>query len=237
MLTYEGVAFPWSQVFLMRVLAFDTTTAACSVALWCDGTVEASHCNPMMHSQAEALVPNIEQVLTEAGRGYDSVDRFAVTVGPGSFTGVRVGLATARGLGLATGSPVIGLLTSEVLAREAIQKGRDTPVAVAIDARRAAVYLQCFDGSGEALDEPVCMTPEDAAQHLVGHVWQLVGDGAYRVSPHVDRQIHSPGPTFPDAVVLAAMAAVRPIPDRPPAPVYVRPPDAVLPEAGGRLRP
>lgn len=221
----------------MRVLAFDATMAACSVALWCDGSVEASLCDPMVHGQAEALVPAVESVLKKAACSYDALDRIAVTVGPGSFTGVRVGLATARGLGVATECPVIGVLTTVVLAEEARLNGTDTKIAVAIDARRAELYVQCFDQDGEAGRDPLCLLPTDAAKLLEQDAWRLVGDSAEKLSGLVSNEVKISGPVYPNATVLAAMAAQQPLPSAPPGPVYIRPPDAALPKSGGRLRP
>ena len=227
----------------MRVLAFDTTMAACSVALWHDGQGEAVFCNPMMHGQAEALMPAIEQVLSDAGKSYDAVDRIAVTIGPGSFTGVRVGLAAARGLSMAMDQPAIGVLTTDVLAEDVHQPNPDRPIAVAIDARRAEVYMQCFDHTGTSIDQPQCLLPEEAASYLATlpntstKSWCLTGDGAERLAQAVTFDHEVVCPRYPDAMVLAAIAANRPVPDHQPRPVYVRPPDAALPKSGGQLRP
>ena len=234
----------------MRVLAFDTTCAACSVALWHDDTVEAAFHDPTVHGQAELLMPAIERVMAEADVAYSDIDRIGVTVGPGSFTGVRVGLATARALAVALDRPAIGILTSAVLAQEAINSGGeiDTPVAVAIDARRAELYLHCFDRNGAALEDPQCLLPEDAAQYLAKDRWQIVGDGAAILEPLLELRsepvlepgprgnVSQSGPIYPDATLLASMVATQAVPEAPPQPVYVRPPDAVLPIAGGRLR-
>ena len=226
----------------MRVLAFDTTMAACSVAVWRDGTCEGVFHTDLMHGHAEALLPAIEGTLADAGQGYDTVDRIAVTTGPGSFTGVRVGLATARSLGLAIGCPVIGLLTTEVLAEDVRHARPDHPIVAVIDARRAEVYVQRFDASGVALDKPSCVLP-DAVEALLAQQpaftqpWCFVGDGIERVTPHFTAKYDTLDVTSPNALVLAALAAQRPIPAHPPQPVYVRPPDAVKPRAGGRLRP
>lgn len=220
----------------MRVLAFDTTTSACSVAVCVDDTIAGSFHDPMIHGQAEALIPAIEQTMAEAGITYADLDRIAVTVGPGSFTGVRVGLATARGIGVATGRPVIGLLTTEVIAAETQPKSGQS-IAVAIDARRAEVYLQCFASNGSATGDPVCLLPENAAKVLRNQAWVLVGDGAARVQPHTGPDVVLGTHTVANAVVLARLAATRSIPEAPPGPVYVRPPDAIAPKHGGRLRP
>ncbi|MDG2242610.1 MAG: tRNA (adenosine(37)-N6)-threonylcarbamoyltransferase complex dimerization subunit type 1 TsaB [Rhodospirillaceae bacterium] len=220
----------------MRVLAFDTTTSACSVAVCEDGETKALFHDLMVHGQAEALIPAIEKTMNEAGVTYGELDRIAVAVGPGSFTGVRVGLAAGRGIGIATGHPVIGLLTTEVIAAES-QIATSLPTAVAIDARRAEVYLQCFDVNGIATAAPACLLPEAAADVLGNHPWVLVGDGAVRVQPHVDSAVVPGEITVANASVLANLAATRPIPQTPPSPIYVRPPDATAPKDGGRLRP
>ena len=220
----------------MRVLAFDTTTSACSVAICVDGKTVGSFHDPMIHGQAEALIPAIEQAMAEAGVTYADLDRIAVTVGPGSFTGVRVGLAAARGIGVATGQPVIGLLTTEVIAAE-IQGEPGQSIAVAIDARRAEVYLQCFTPDGSASNAPLCLLPEDAAKVLGDQSWVLVGDGAPRVQPYTKPSVILGNLTVANATTLAQLAAARPLPESPPSPVYVRPPDAIAPKHGGRLRP
>lgn len=220
----------------MRVLAFDTTTAACSVAVWQDGTARAVFHQAMMHGQAEALVPAIEQTLSEAGTSYADLDRIAVTLGPGSFTGVRVGLATARGLGTATGCPVIGIATTEVIAAEARQITTG-PIAVAIDARRAEVYLHRFNEEGVAIDKPVCLLPDVAANQLGKDTWALAGDGAERIMEHAGPSVTHVSPTVPSAAILAELAAAQTPGDRSPRPLYVRPPDAAVPKHGGRLRP
>lgn len=220
----------------MRILAFDTTTSACSVAIWLDGNTIGSYHDAMVHGQAEALLPAIEKTMADAKTSYDDLDRIAVTVGPGSFTGVRVGLATARGIGVATGLPIVGVLTTEVIAAETLDTS-DTPIAVAIDARRAEIYLHCFDSQGNTQTEPECLLPEAVAKAIGDGAWVLAGDCAERVIPHCGPSVTQGTPSVANATVLARIAAARPIPDSPPSPVYVRPPDAIVPKHGGRLRP
>lgn len=220
----------------MRVLAFDTTMAACSVAVWQDGDVRAHFHQAMMHGQAEALLPAIEQTLSDANISYADLDRIAVTLGPGSFTGVRVGLATARGVGAAAGLPVIGLATTDVIAAEA-RSHTSLPIAVAVDARRAEVYLHLFGPDGIALEDPACALPIDAAVSLNDAEWAVAGDGAERVLEHCGGRLDGVKPHVPSAAVLAALAAERIAPADMPRPIYVRPPDAALPKHGGRLRP
>lgn len=200
----------------MLILAFDTCMAAVSVAVWRDGAVLAAARVVLAQGQAEALMPLIEKTMTQAGVGYDQLDRIAVTVGPGSFTGVRVGLAAARGVGLAAGKPVIGVTTTEVLAAQ-VNKAR---VLVTIDTKRGDFYAQRFE-DGKAIDEIAVISAdtlagEDPAQMLV----LRDGDGL-----------------LPDVAVLARLAATRAPEPGGPLPVYARAPDAVIPQHGGRLRP
>jgi tRNA threonylcarbamoyladenosine biosynthesis protein TsaB len=200
----------------MLILAFDTCMAAVSVVVWRDGAVLAAARVVMAQGQAEALMPLIEKTMTQAGVGYDQLDRIAVTVGPGSFTGVRVGLAAARGVGLAAGKPVIGVTTTEVLAAQ-VNKAR---VLVTIDTKRGDFYAQRFE-DGKAIDEIAVISAdtlagEDPAQMLV----LRDGDGL-----------------LPDVAVLARLAATRAPEPGGPLPVYARAPDAVIPQHGGRLRP
>ena len=95
----------------MKILAFDSATSACSAAIWRDGEIPARRFVAMERGQSEALIPMVVEVLKEAGLTYAEIDFIAVTVGPGSFTGVRIGLAAARGMALAGGLPVVGVTT------------------------------------------------------------------------------------------------------------------------------
>src|SRR5512147_2979822 len=125
----------------MRLLAIDTALAACSAAVFdFDKGIIASETLPMVRGHAEALVPLIGRVVETAGIDYSALDRIAVTVGPGSFTGLRVGVAAARGIALATGKPVVGITTLEALAAPYLAADPATPVAAAIDGRHRHVY-------------------------------------------------------------------------------------------------
>ena len=143
---------PKTRVHGMNVLAFDTCLGAVSAAVrWRGASGEwqvASRFEARAGGHAERLMPMIAEVMEEAGLAFADLGRIAVTVGPGTFTGVRGGVAAARGLALASGLPVVTATSLAVMAhgaREQLQ-GRDADLlAVAVDARRGMVYLEIFD--------------------------------------------------------------------------------------------
>src|SRR4029077_8176249 len=127
----------------MRVLAIDTALAACAAAVLETGHgIIAAETLPMVRGHAEALIPLIARVMKQSNVAFRDLDRIAVTTGPGSFTGVRVGLAAARGFAVATGVPVVGVSTLAVFAAPHLAANGKTPVIAAIDARHEHVYLQ-----------------------------------------------------------------------------------------------
>jgi tRNA threonylcarbamoyladenosine biosynthesis protein TsaB len=140
----------------MLVLAIDTALAACSAAvLDADrGTILARESEPMRRGQAEILVPMVARVMSRAGLQFGALGRVAVTVGPGSFTGLRVGIAAARGISLAAGKPAVGLSTLAAFAAPHIAADDTAPVIAAIDARHDHVYLQVFGPEGRTLVSP-----------------------------------------------------------------------------------
>ena len=221
----------------MKLLALDTACAACSVAV-CDGTaVRAHHFETMQRGHAEALMPVVEAVLAESGLGYAALDAIAVTRGPGTFTGLRIGLAAARGLALAAGLPLIGPTTLEIIAAAARSHRPNRFVAVMIEARRGEVYSQTFAPDGEAIDTAAALAPEAALDRAATVEAVLAGDAALRLAALTAGVDVAPGDGLPDAVVLAAVAAERPLPrvGEIVSPLYLRPPDAKLPGAvGGR---
>lgn len=195
----------------MKVLAFDTAAAACSVAVLDGGRIRAHRARAMRRGHAEALMPMIVDALAEAGLAWGDLDLVATTVGPGSFTGLRVGLAAARGIALAAGIPAFGATTLETLAAGLDEETRaGAPVAAALDARRGEIYLQLFDAAGAPASAAVAVAPGEAA--LPAGPLVLVGDGAQAV---LAAQGPRPGwrlvdaPAAPDAVPLARLAARR----------------------------
>ena len=126
----------------MRILAIDTALEACAAAvLDTEHGVVASESLPMLRGHAEALMPLIARVMRQADTPFSALDRIAVTTGPGSFTGLRVGISAARGIALAAAKPAIGLTTLAAYAAPYIAHDDKTAVAVAIDARHQHVYL------------------------------------------------------------------------------------------------
>jgi tRNA threonylcarbamoyladenosine biosynthesis protein TsaB len=214
----------------VKLLAFDTALNACSVAITDGDAVLARVTAAGGKGNAERLLPLIEQARREAGIELAALDGIAATIGPGSFTGIRTALATARGLGLALGKPVYGVTTTQALARAAAVAGFGT-VAV-IDARRDEVYLQVFDGTGAASTEPLLLPLVQAAAILPAGPLTLVGSGApllLQAAGRADLAL-SPADPDPDPVLVARIAAALPVPARPPSPLYIRPPDAALPK-------
>jgi tRNA threonylcarbamoyladenosine biosynthesis protein TsaB len=210
----------------MIVLGLDTAVGACSVAVVADGEPLAAFSEAMQRGHQERLALMVREAMAEAGLAFGALDRIGVTVGPGSFTGLRVGLAFAKGLGLALARPVVGVGTLEALA--ASESGADLTIA-AIDARRSQIYLQAFSG-GHALMAPDVLPVEIAAARLAevrssGRV-DIVGSGASLLDGLVSGARILPR-AAPDPVALARLAQAKPL--TPARPLYLRAPDAKLP--------
>ncbi len=182
----------------------------------------------MARGHAEALMPMLEDALAEAGIGYGDMDRFVVTVGPGTFTGVRVGVAAVRGFALATGRPAIGITTLEALAATAFLRER-VPLLVAMDARRDEVYAQTFDERGAPTSEPMVVGVEALLARVPADVTAVFGSAAEMVAKAAEGtgRILRPLGTdaAPDPLALARLGAAR-APEGPVRPLYLRPPDA-----------
>ena len=168
----------------MRVLAIDTALEACSAAVLDteQGGIVAHEQMPMQRGHAEALMPLIKRVMDHAGLAFTELDRVAVTIGPGSFTGLRVGIAAARGIALAAGKPAVGLSTLAAYATPLIAADDTIPVVAAIDARHEQVYLQVFGPGGRTLVAPriaplreaVRAAANSGAPRIVGTAAELI---------------------------------------------------------------
>src|SRR5271170_3624703 len=134
----------------MLILAIDTALDACAAGVLDTEAAEliAQESLAMKRGHAEALMPLLARVIKASGIGFDALDRIAVTTGPGSFTGLRVGLAAARGIALAANKPVVGLTTLSAYAAPVVSRNGEHPVVSAIDARHDQVYFQVVSGNG-----------------------------------------------------------------------------------------
>jgi tRNA threonylcarbamoyladenosine biosynthesis protein TsaB len=164
----------------MRVLAIDTALAACSAAILDtkQGGIVASESRPMTRGHAEALIPMLGRVTAEARMMFRNFDRVVVTTGPGSFTGLRVGIAAARGIALAIGKPAVGLSTLSAYAAPHLADDENTPVVVAIDARHQHVYLEVFGAGGRTVVAPRLVPLREAVRAAVEAPARIVGSAA-----------------------------------------------------------
>lgn len=216
----------------MRLLAIDTALAACSAAVLdtAEGGIVASESLAMTRGHAEALMPLVARVMQASGTAFRDLDRIVVTNGPGSFTGLRVGVAAARGLGVALTRPVIGVSTLSAYAAPYL--GRDTgyPVVAAIDARHAHVYLQVFRADARAVAAPRFAPLADAVHAASGGVACIVGSAAQAVADGLAQAGLAPpaidARATPDIAWIAQIGADLPEADAPPKPQYLRAPDA-----------
>jgi tRNA threonylcarbamoyladenosine biosynthesis protein TsaB len=207
------------------VLALDTSLSACSAAVMDGDQVLARRVEPMARGHQEHLAPLAAEVMAQAGLAFDRLGRIGVTVGPGSFTGLRVGLAFAKGLSVALSIPAIAVGTLEALAQPLA--GR---VMAVLDAKRGQVYLQGF-ADGQAVTAPDVLPLETAAARAAELDPQvLIGSGAPLLADVVRRARIEPV-DHADPVSVARIAAARA--PTPPRPLYLRAPDARLP--GGAL--
>ena len=209
----------------LNVLALDTAVEATQAAVVAGDRVLASVSEPMQRGHQERLAAMVAEVMAAAGLRFEQLDRVGVTVGPGSFTGLRVGLAFAKGLALARAIPCVGFGTLEAIAAAVAAPGL---VAAVIDARRGQVYLQPFE-DGRALAPPEALELEDAVLRLSR--WPaglLAGSGADLLGARLP-QLSVSAVLRPDPAVLARLAADAPDTGTSPRPLYLRAPDARLP--------
>ncbi len=222
----------------MKILGIDTALGACSVAML-DGDSVAGHAHEkMQRGHAEALAPMTKSVMHESGFSFSDLERLAVTTGPGTFTGQRVGLAFARAMALALNIPALGVTTLDAMAAQTLrEENADWALAVS-DAKRGEVYLGARAGSGETLMPASIMTHDAAAERAeeglrsYGGNLALAGTGAEILRPILESKGWSLRPATvqqPDAIFVARLAAILPIPDAPPRPLYLRAPDAKRP--------
>jgi len=225
----------------MNVLAIDTTLGACSAAIYNAGEVY-SICELMERGHAERLMPMIAQLRAQAAVEFSQIDRIAVTRGPGTFTGVRIGIAAARGLALGLGCQMFQATSLQILALKAIESLDDlspnTTLTIAMDARRGEVYLQSFDNQGTAINDAAALTPGDAIDSIrkrtsmgemtnivIGSAMDILKDAGLGEDHKFPANLKDIQPDAKDLARLAANAPAALMMEHV-SPLYLRAPDA-----------
>lgn len=215
----------------MKILAVDTALGACSVAVLDGDKVLAHRFEPMERGHAEALAPMVEEAMAESGLAFAALERLAVTVGPGTFTGQRVGLAFMRGLRIALKKPLVGITTLAAMAHQAMAELGAAQGVVLHDARRDEVYVEMIPAIA-----PMLLARGEVAESVARAAGAgrlaLAGTAAPEfLAPLRVRKIDAAlsSVRHPDALWVARLARTAPEPDGPPHPLYLRAPDARLP--------
>jgi tRNA threonylcarbamoyl adenosine modification protein YeaZ len=221
----------------VTILAIDTALGACSVCLLAPGdrVPQALESVAMARGQAEAIAPMLQRVA-EAGGGFAAVERIAVTVGPGSYTGLRVGLAAARALGLALGCPVVGISTLSALCAPHVSAGQRSLIAAAIDARNESVYVQAVAADGAVLLQPGLLPVRDAVRRIGAGPVRMTGPGAPRLAVEawtlgMDVLVID-APPAPDIAWVARLGGLADPAESPAVPLYLRGVEARLSQPG-----
>lgn len=222
----------------MKILALDTAASWCSVAVYnADGDVVLADVSENIgKGHAEVLMDYIERAVTEAKLSLRDMDRVAVNIGPGSFTGVRIGVSAARGFALALDVPAIGITAFEALAAETQILSPEKPILVLLDAHRGEIYAQSFDAKGLPGAKPLVLSREGAEALAVSQAENtvLAGSAAAAINDVLGGRFEL-GPIEPTAKIgiYAHLASLRQ-PGDAPKPLYMRGPDA-KPQVGFAL--
>lgn len=224
---------------MTRILAIDTALDAVSACVYDDSAPGSfvSETIVMQRGQAEALMPLLDRVVSDSG-GFNALDRVGVTVGPGSFTGLRVGIAAARAIGIACRVPVVGVSTLAALAAPLILAGEPGLIVPAIDAKHGSVYFAVFGPDGRALVAPRVASVREAVRLLGTGPVRMAGSGApmlaieawaTRLAAEVVGETGAP-----DISYVARLGLLADPRGAPPKPLYLKPPDA-KPQDQGHL--
>ena len=214
----------------MRVLGIETSTRRGSAALIDGGNVLLALDHDKPHAHAEALLPLVARLFAETGAAKSSIERVSVGIGPGSFTGLRVGIALGEGIALGTGVPLVGVGSLEAMARGVAQA--DRPRVALLDAGRGELFVAAYAADGAELVAP-CAVPLGEVRERITSLDALrgaivVGEGALALGSGFD-VMRGPELDLPHARFVALLGAERD-PERSPAdPVYVRGVGATLP--------
>jgi tRNA threonylcarbamoyladenosine biosynthesis protein TsaB len=223
------------------VLAIDTALGACAAAVYDAGLGQtlAVQSIDMERGHAEALLPMIERVMERSRIAFEDLDRIITTVGPGSFTGLRVGISAARGIGLACNKTVVGVSTLDALAIPYVTETETVPIVVAIDARHGNFYLQMIGAGGRKLVSPRVMNLADALRSVAIGLVRIIGSGANALAaqwptPEIAAPLLVDSRSAPDILWVARLGSQVSPAKFPPRPLYLRAPDAA-PQGAYRL--
>jgi len=227
----------------MNILALDTSMGACSAAILRESggaSILVAREERMARGHAEALMPMLEEAMDEAKLDFADLDLIAATLGPGSFTGVRIAIAAARGLALATNAKLWGTDSLTVMAQGALADRPGAPFAISVDAHRGMLYLGVFDGDGACLDGPLLVSPEDGAAKISRNLRAAFGSGGAilaEAASDIGIEIEAALPDLqPDAANLAVLAAQANATLPTLRPLYLRSPDAKPQSSSGVAR-
>jgi tRNA threonylcarbamoyladenosine biosynthesis protein TsaB len=220
------------------ILALDSAGSACSVAVAAGDTVLCVEYREMPQGQAEVLVPMVDRTMRQASLEGSALDLVAVTTGPGSFTGIRVGLAAARGIALALDIPLFGVTSFEAMAAACGTGPAGEFLLVALESRRADLFIQFFDPTRHALGGPMAVMGEDLAEivkaSVAGRPLAIAGDAAARAAAALTASgctgvVDHAKPVVVGTVNVALRQWRRGERSSPARPFYLRPPDVTLP--------
>lgn len=220
---------------MLNLIAIDTSTEGCSVALsWQGQLIEQFEICPQSHSTI--LLPMIDQVLQQAGCSLQQLDGLVFGQGPGSFTGVRIGIGVAQGLAFSAELPVVGVSTLQAMAQQAFEQHQQTEVIAAIDARMSEIYLSAYQADEQGIMQPVVdetvIAPSKAEQYLtqkfskpygVGTGWQTYQDILAPLAGNAENiDILFPSAAFMLTLATEQFQAGKAVPAEQAQPVYVR---------------
>ena len=221
----------------LTILSLATVTEMCSVALWREDRMVVEHQRWLGAKHAEKLLPMVAAVMEEGGLNFGDLDKIAVAKGPGSFTGIRIGIAAARGLALAASKPLLGVNSLEAIAYGVCSPGR--AVLAVLDAKRGQIYAQSFSADCCSLGPPLVVAPADIGRLPLHEEYTVAGTGLNLVRPYLvelmgDKVqfVFDETKGLPRASDVARAGTCRKphVSDTQEAtPIYLRPPDAVPP--------
>jgi tRNA threonylcarbamoyl adenosine modification protein YeaZ len=222
----------------MNILAIDTAHAAVSACLLAGESLLARETVPMVRGHGEALLPMIDRVMADAKLAFSSIDRVAVVVGPGSFTGIRIGIAAARAIGFSNSAPVIGVSSLAAFAAPLLDGRSAGVIAAAIDAKHGQVYVQGITAKGQLILSPTCTKVRDAVRALGAGPLKLTGSGAAMMaieawSMGMEAEVVGET-TAPDIKFVARLGGLADPEQAIARPYYLKAPDAKIMVASGR---